>query len=260
MSKCVVSCSLDTSCDASKTAYAAAVSTRFEYSTCVQVQLVQAKSRVAPVKAVTIPRLELLAATIGARLATSILKELEQRDIALSFWSDSSTVIAWIKRDEHWGVCIWNRVQEIRELTSKESWRHVPGVMNPADLSSRGCTVQQLLQTRWWEGPAWLKLPAEDWPSGEPQPDEEILEQERRKCIVSSLLCKEGQTVWYYAFSRIYDKIVRVLAWVLRFVNRCRKVRANQGSGKVVQWEEIMLAEKCVIRYVQKDSFAWHQD
>jgi hypothetical protein len=133
------------------------------------------------------------------------------------------------------------------------------GVMNPADLPSRGCTVHQLLQTRWWEGPAWLKLPAEDWPSGEPQPDEETVEQERRKCIVSPLLCKEGQTDWHYAFSRNYDKIVRVLAWVLRFVNRCRKVRANQGSGKVVQWEN-MLAEKCVIRYVQKESFAGHQD
>jgi len=131
--------------------------------------------------------------------------------------------------------------------------------MNPADLPRRGCTVQQLLQARCWEGPAWLKQPAKDWPSGEPQPDEEIVEQERRKCIVSSLQCKEGQTDWYHAFSRTYDKIARVLAWVLRFVNRCRKVRAIQGSGKVVQWE-IMLAEKCVIRYVQKESFAGHKD
>jgi hypothetical protein len=196
-------------------AYAAAVFTRFEYRTCVEVQLIQAKSRVAPVKAVMIPSLELLAATTGTRLATSTVKELEQKDITLSFWSDSLTMIPWIKRDDQWGVFIWNRVQEIRELTSKESWRHVPGVMNPADLPSRGCTVQQLLQTRWWEGPAWLKLPAKDWPLGQPQPDEEIVEQERRKDIVSSLLCKKGRTDWYYAFSHNYDKIVRVLAWVL---------------------------------------------
>jgi hypothetical protein len=79
-------------------------------------------------------------------------------------------------------------------------------------------------------------MPTKDWPSGELQPDEEIVEQERRKC-------KEGQTHWYYAFPRIYDEIVRVLAWVLRFVNRCRKVRANEVSGNVVQWEEIMLAK-----------------
>jgi len=112
MSERVVSCFLHTFCDASKTAYAAAVFARFEYSTCVQVQLIHAKSRVTPVKAVTIPRLELLAATIGARLATSIVKELEQ-DITLSFWSGSSNVIAWIKGGDHWSVFIWNRVQEI---------------------------------------------------------------------------------------------------------------------------------------------------
>ena len=123
----VVNCSLHTFCDASKMSYAAEVFARYECSTCVQVQPIQAKTRVAPVKAITIPRLELLAATIGTRLATSIVKELEQKDITLSSWSDSSTVIAWIKRDDHWGVFVWTRVQEIRELTSKESWRHVPG-------------------------------------------------------------------------------------------------------------------------------------
>jgi len=142
MSERVVSCSLYTFCDANKVAYAAAVFACYECSTCVQVKLIQAKTRVAPVKAITIPRLELLAATIGTRLAISIVKELEQKDITLSFWSDSSTVIAWIKRDDHWGVFVWNRVQEIRQMTSKKSWRHVPGVMNPADLPSRGCKSQ----------------------------------------------------------------------------------------------------------------------
>jgi hypothetical protein len=99
--------------------------------------------------------------------------------------------------------------------------------MNPAVPPSRGCTVHQLIQSRWWEGPNWLKLPAKEWPLGELQPDEEIVEQERRKGIFSSLLCKEGQNDWYYTFSRNYDKIVCVLVWVLRFVNICRKTRAN---------------------------------
>jgi len=63
-----------------------------------------------------------------------------------------------------------------------------------------------------------------------------------------------------YAFFRNYDKIVRVLSWVLRFVNRCRKIKAKQGSGKVVWWEEIMLAEKCIIRFIQRESFTGPQD
>ena len=85
------------------------------------------------------------------------------------------------------------------------------------------------------------------------------MKQERRKVIVSSLLCEESQTDWYYALSRNYDKIVMVLAWVLRFVNRCRKIKAKQGSEKAVRWEEIRLSEKFVIRYVQRESFTGPQ-
>ena len=92
----MVNYSLHTFCDVSKAAYAAAVFVRTEYSTCVQVQLVQARSRVSPLKQLTIPGLELLTATIGAMLAVSVKKEIEQGEPSLFFWSDSSTMIAWI--------------------------------------------------------------------------------------------------------------------------------------------------------------------
>jgi hypothetical protein len=207
----VVNCSLHAFCDASKAAYAAAVFVRTEYSTFVQVQLVQAKSRVAPLKQLTIPRLELLSATIGARLAVSAEKEIEQGKPSIFFWSESSTVIVWIQREGSWGVFLWNRIQEIRSLMRKETWRHVPGAMNPADLPSRGCSFRQLLDARWWEGPPWLKLPPEDWPSGESPPDEDVVMQERRKVVVSSPLCKEDKFDRYYVFSNDYDKVIRVL-------------------------------------------------
>jgi hypothetical protein len=215
---------------------------------------------VSPLKQVTIPRLELLAATIGARLAVSVKKEIEQGEPSLFFWSDSSTVIAWIQREDSWGVFVWNRIQEIRSLTTKEAWRHVPGVMNFADLLSCGCSVRQLLVSKWWEGPPWLKLPPEDWPSEELQPDEDVVMQERRKTVVSSLLCKDVKADWYYSFSNDYDKVVRVLVWVLRFVNSCRKQRVEQCMEKILQYKEILLAEKCIISYVQRESFAGLQD
>jgi len=63
-------------------------------NTCVQVQLVQARSRVSPLKQLTIPRLALLAAMIEARLAVSVKKETEQGNPSLFVWGDSSTVIA----------------------------------------------------------------------------------------------------------------------------------------------------------------------
>jgi hypothetical protein len=98
------------------------------------------------------------------------------------------------------------RIQEIRSLTMKEAWRHVPGAMNPADLPSCGCFVRQLLDFKWWEGPPWLKLPPEDWSSRESQLDEDMVMQERRKTVVSSLLCKDVKADWYYSFSNDYDK------------------------------------------------------
>jgi len=61
--------------------------------------------------------------------------------------------------------------------------------------------VPQLLESKCWEGPLWLRLPPEEWPSGEPQPDEDVVMQERRKGIVSSLLCKGERDNSYYVFS-----------------------------------------------------------
>jgi hypothetical protein len=92
---------------------------------------------VPPLKQLTIPSLELLAATIEARLAVSVKKKIDRDKASLFFWRDSSTVIAWIKREYSSGVFVWNRIQEIRSLTTREAWRHVPGAMNPADLPSR---------------------------------------------------------------------------------------------------------------------------
>jgi len=117
----VVNCSLRIFCDASKTAFAAAVFVCTEYSTCVRVQLVQVIFRVSPLKQLTIPTLELLAATIGARLTVSVKKEIEQGEPSLYFWNDSSTMIAWIQRGDTWSVFVWNRIQVIRSLTTKEA-------------------------------------------------------------------------------------------------------------------------------------------
>ncbi|XP_056647487.1 uncharacterized protein LOC130452213 [Diorhabda sublineata] len=101
--------SLHTFCDASQVAYATVSFLRVETDNTVSVIMVGAKVRVAPVKRPTIPRLELLAATIGARMASSIVKEIG--DVECHFWSDSSTALCWIKKEEPWGVFVFNRVK-----------------------------------------------------------------------------------------------------------------------------------------------------
>ncbi|GFX79795.1 integrase_H2C2 domain-containing protein [Trichonephila clavipes] len=130
-------------CDASKLAYSAVVF-RVDIGSTVYIQLVQSKTRIAPCgkKETTIARLKLLGAAISANLPTTVLKEFPTDNVY--FFTDSTTVLAWLKREELWGVFVYNRVQEIRKLTPVKAWRHVPGSLNPADCPSRGCSAKQL--------------------------------------------------------------------------------------------------------------------
>lgn len=123
-------------CDASKNAYAVVIFLRCVYNDQVYLRLIAGKSRVAPMKTVTIPRLELLAAVIGTRLTTAVKKGLGE-SVKCIFWTDSSTVLSWISRNENWSPFVYNRINEIRNATLVEEWRHVPGVLKPADLPSR---------------------------------------------------------------------------------------------------------------------------
>ncbi|GFS69650.1 integrase catalytic domain-containing protein [Nephila pilipes] len=140
---------LHTFCDASQFAYAAAVFVRIEYSAVVHVNLLAAKSRVDPIKTVTIPRLQLLAATMGARLCKSVLSALQWDSVKQRYWTNCTTVLSWIQREELWSAFVNNIVQEVREQTDPTSWKYLTGVHNPADLPSRGCSAHQFLCIRW---------------------------------------------------------------------------------------------------------------
>lgn len=130
--------SIHTFCDASQTAYATVTFLRVEYEGRVSIRLLAAKARIAPEKT-TIPRLELMAASIGSRQTFEILEALSEKNIPVFCWSDSTTVLAWLSRDSQWGTFVWNRVREIRQLSATWTWKYVPGERNPIDLPSRGC-------------------------------------------------------------------------------------------------------------------------
>jgi hypothetical protein len=153
--------------DASERAYAAAIYLRSKYeSGLVDVNLIAAKNRVAPLKKQSIPRLELLGANILARLANNIRNALElPQNVELFYWVDSKTVLCWIKNAKPWKQYVLTRVKEIRECTTQESWRHCPGVQNPADLPSRGMNARELVnEKRWWKGPEFLYNPEAERP------------------------------------------------------------------------------------------------
>ncbi|UYV60483.1 hypothetical protein LAZ67_1001280 [Cordylochernes scorpioides] len=177
------------------------------------------KARVAPLKKISIPRLELMACLIGARLARCILESLTVR-CPFYLWTDSSTAISWIRQNRNWNIFVKNRVDEIQRTTKLSNRRFVPGLENPADLPSRVSKIGQFLRSKWWEGPDWLRLSKDFWPSEEPI----IYETEK--------------------FSE-FQSNVRLLAWMTRYINKCKKVSNQKGELTI---EEIECSQrKCLV-------------
>ena len=117
----------------------------------VSVHLVMAKARVTPTASTTIPRLELMAAVVAARLSALLDKELRLNSVHHFFWTDSNIVLGYIRNDSRrFKIFVANRVQEIQDISRASQWRHVPGQHNPADLASRGMKGAEIIDSQLW--------------------------------------------------------------------------------------------------------------
>ncbi|XP_071040602.1 uncharacterized protein [Parasteatoda tepidariorum] len=174
-------------------AYATCIFLKAERDGKVTCQLIQARSRAAPLRKVSMPRLELLACNIGAILADTVKKNLRLEDIETFFWSDSMDSLYWIRKEDPWTIFVSNRVDEIRRLSEASDWKFVPGTQNLADLPSGGCTVKTPLKRQWHEGPSWFKESRENWLNFDLVPDEKIVASSKKigKLSVEKLIKAE---------------------------------------------------------------------
>ncbi|KAJ2941115.1 hypothetical protein O0L34_g10350 [Tuta absoluta] len=146
-------------CDASNKAFAAVVYVRVQKSNKeVETSIVAAKSRVAPVKPVSLPRLELCGAVLLSRLLKQVKEAMRIPDDQIFAWTDSTIVLAWLSGDPaRWNTFVRNRVVEILDNIG-HNWYHVQSQHNPADVASRGkCPAELKYDELWWNGPEWLK-------------------------------------------------------------------------------------------------------
>lgn len=153
--------------DASERGYAAAVYLRVSLNRTTTVHLLTAKSKVAPIKPVSLPRLELCAAALLATLSHSVRTVLNLLSAPVYLWSDSTVTLHWIQgHASRWKTYVANRVSHIQQLLPEAQWRHIPGRDNPADCASRGIAPHEIVGHHlWWTGPSWLKLEKESWPN-----------------------------------------------------------------------------------------------
>ncbi|XP_055924888.1 uncharacterized protein LOC129956901 [Argiope bruennichi] len=247
--------------DASKKAYGAVVYFRVALKDGKSfTSFVASKCRVAPLKTISIPRLELMSALLAARLSNKISKAIKY-PLTHYFWTDSSITYFWIKgAPSRFKPFVKNRIQEIQRFTDPKDWRHCPGKDNPADLISRGMSAAELRDSDfWWHGPDWLAQNEHSWPKSL-----ELSKQLNIENIENYELCKgailtstvvecpsENDLIIKYSS---FDKLVRITAWCLRFINNC-KINISNRKEDYLSAIEIQNATKMLVKYVQRSEF-----
>lgn len=243
--------------DSSKQAYGSCIYLRStDLSGNVCCKLVCAKTRVAPLKTITIPRLELCAALLLAKLVDKVRNSMKLKFDKFYYWSDSKITLSWIKSTcNRWQVFVANRISEIQSLTSPNDWHYVNTTENPADLLSRGIEPKTLLECNlWWEGPSWLSLSSDLWPIGKPEifelqnyPEDVLVEMQKDKKVVGTVSVELNFIENYSNLNRL----TRVTAYCLRFKNNASLTKNIRNYGPLSP-TEIQNALNCLILSVQK--------
>ena len=127
--------------------------------------LIFGKSRVTPVKYVSIPRLELTPATLSVKISMMLKEELDIHITSESFWADSQVVLGYLNNESRrFIIFVVNRVQFIGDHTDVQQWQYVLTHDNPADDASRGLDSKNMSKIqRWFNGPAFLWSSEKTW-------------------------------------------------------------------------------------------------
>lgn len=253
--------------DASEKAYGACIYIRsVARSGTVHTHLLTSKSKVAPIKSTTIPRLELCGALLGTRLCAKVLESLTLKPDKCIFWCDSMIVLGWLSASPSTlKPFVRHRVSEIREGFGDYTWRYVPSKDNPADLVSRGLGADLIGQsTMWWSGPSFLLTDSALWPLM-PNSEADAVLPELLKShftninsqslpITNTNLNTNTENSFHTLInnSSNYLHVQRLLAYVFRFINRSKR---EHNHSPTLTCSELTYSAEFMVKTVQREMF-----
>ena len=239
----------------------------------VHCSLIMAKSRLAPLKAMMIPRMELSAAVLATRLDQMIRRELDLSVDSSTFWTDSTYVLQYIEnKDKRFQIFVANRVSAILDQSAATQWRYVETSLNPADEASRGMTVDALLRNDpWSQGPPFLKQPKETWLQ-RPADIGEISDSDpeiKRTVEVFGNKVNDQSNHINEAIEKFssWTRLKKAMAWVLSYKQNLNEQSQRRKAKEVISYQsdvskitplsvpEVNEAEKEIIKLVQKQNF-----
>lgn len=210
-------------CDSSNDAYAAVVYLRIVDSEGnVKVNLVTSKTRVSPIKQLSIPKLELCGAVLLAKLLQEVAEVLKIPKENIHAWTDSSVVLAWLSdHPNKWKTFIANRVSEILTILERKQWSHVSTKNNPADCASRGMKPSELIDFELWrKGPSWL----EDKVINYERKSFETKEEKKKPKLCHLVTDVDNNDLLWTKYSTLSHQI-RVIAWIKRVFKKSKDTK-----------------------------------
>lgn len=243
--------------DASQRAFGCCLYYRVFVNGSYRTTLLISKSKVAPIKAQSLPRLELCAAVLLSKTWSKIKSKIIKFVSSIFFWTDSKIVLQWLKLHASTLNCfVGNRISELQEQTRDIQWRHVPSKSNPADIVSRGCSAAELPSTIWFNGPHFLCKEISDWPANLVDNEIEILE--RRKAAVFKCTTNDSPAIIDIIIDKhsSYYKIIRILTYVFRIFNRSPLDRSLKAKDIIhLQATELETTFWRIVSHIQQTNF-----
>ena len=256
-------------CDASMRGYGAC--TYIRIVNChgdVHVALVASKARLAPLRQLSIPRLELLAATVAVKLDSVVSRELEVPILSSTYWSDSQIVLAYITNEtRRFKTFVANRVANIRGHSLPSQWKHIEGDSNPADVLSRGCNPGNL-PTSWYRGPEFLAFHKSEWQvptltnpcvafDGDPEVKSSSAVTSGESVVLdtgvddtSFMSHPLDMLIGHYSS---FHRLKKALCWLLRV--RMKLIDKAGAVCGLITVTEMRNAEMLLVKHAQKSSF-----